>query len=318
MRRATPEARTDPGQSRRARRTRPRPGFPETRLPHSLARPARRRGPAALVVRPRRGRPGPPRHRGRRRRDQGHRRVPSRCWSRPPCSPPSTSRCTTSPWSPGTASASWPRPPWPACSPPRPRRAGRRTRPGDGRRLRARADRHERRTRRRPRRGARRRSKRPACTAANRNGAGQVVAAGAAATRWRSSPPSRRPRPGSSRCRWPARSTRRTWPRPSRRSPRSPAAITAGRPDPDPAVQPRRRGRRPRPEHAPAAGPAGHRAGALGPVHGDAGRDLGVTGDHRAAAGRHARRPGQARAQGRRRPRSSPSTPRRPGRRPRR
>ena len=109
-----------PEESRRARRTRSRPGFPEARLPDPLARPARRRGPAALVVGAGRGRPGPPRHRGRRRRDQGHRR-PSRCWSPPPCSPPSSCRCTTSAWSPGTASVSSPRPRWPGCSPPRPR-----------------------------------------------------------------------------------------------------------------------------------------------------------------------------------------------------
>ena len=45
---------------------------------------------------------------------------------------------------------------------------------------------------------------------------------------WRSSPPRHRPRPGSSRCRSPARSTPRTWPRPRRRSPRVAGGITAG------------------------------------------------------------------------------------------
>ena len=44
-------------------------------------------------------------------------------------------------------------------------------------------------------------------TPANMNGAGQIVAAGAARRAWRRSRPSRRPRRGSCRCRWPAPST---------------------------------------------------------------------------------------------------------------
>ncbi len=64
---------------------------------------------------------------------------------------------------------------------------------------------------------------------ANRNGAGQIVAAGAS-TGWTSSPPNRRPAPGSSGSRWPARSTRRTWRRPRPRWPRVAAGVTASAP----------------------------------------------------------------------------------------
>ena len=53
-------------------------------------------------------------------------------------------------------------------------------RPGDGRRLRARTDRHGRRPRRRPRTRCWPRSRPPGSSPANRNGAGQIVAAGSA------------------------------------------------------------------------------------------------------------------------------------------
>ena len=106
---------------------------------------------------------------------------------------------------------------------------------------------------------------------ANRNGAGQVVAAGLA-TRWPRSPRTRLRGPGW--CRWPspARSTPGSW-RPRRQAlGEHAAAVTPADPDHHAAVQRRRRrGDRRRGGAAPARRP-GHPARALGRLPGDAAR----------------------------------------------
>ena len=103
---------------------------------------------------------------------------------------------------------------------------------------------------------------------ANRNGAGQIVAAGAldALAKFAAEPPAR--------TRVIALQVAGAFHTPYM----APAETALGadrrrrhgrRPGPDPAVQPRRRRRRPRPRDAAAPGPPGHRAGPLGPVHAD-------------------------------------------------
>ena len=243
-----------------------KPGFLDP-----VARPARRRGPAALVVRARRRRPGAPRHPGRRRRDQGHRRTQpllvaaallaaeqlpmydvgagrraQRRRARPP--PPSPGCCRRGRGHARRASAAgrWPPP-------------ARSSRPA------------WRRARRRPGRGARR-DRAAGLYPANRNGAGQIVAAGALDAAGRSSPPSRRPGPGSSPLQV-AGAFHTPYMAPAEEAL---AAVAGGITVADPArillsnldgaaVD---HGR----EMLAAAGPPGHRAGALGPVHADAAR----------------------------------------------
>ena len=137
---------------------------------------------------------------------------------------------------------------------------------------------------------------------ANRNGAGQIVAAGAldgaGEARRRAAREGPRHRAAGRR----ARSTPRTWRRPRRRSPRVAAGITPA----DPTQILLSNAGRCRPsttagEMLQRLVAPGHRAGALGPVHAHPRRPRRHR-RHRAAAGRHPRRPGQARAQGRRRP----------------
>ena len=104
-------------------------------------------------------RPAPARHRGVRRGDQGHRGHPAagrrdRAAGRGPAGR-TRCRCRRTRRSPGTRSASWPRPRWPGCCPRTPRCALAAVR---GREMAAacalRADRDERRARRAARRGA--------------------------------------------------------------------------------------------------------------------------------------------------------------------
>ena len=170
---------------RRARHRRPRSRGPDPRLPDALAGGPHLRRPVRLAVRGRRHRPRPLRHRGRRRRRSATPQSPSRCWSRPGCSPPSSSsrtrptRSARSARSPATASAS------------STAAAGARVITAEQAMVLVRergnamaaaaaatADRHDRRPRRRPRRGARDASSAHGLTAANDNGPGQIVAAG--------------------------------------------------------------------------------------------------------------------------------------------
>ncbi len=240
-----------------------KPGFLD-----SMARARRRRGPPALVVRAVAAwtwstsapRPTPTRSRTPRR--------PSRCWSPRPCSPPSSCRCTTSPSPPGTASASSPRPRSPVSSRPRSR-----DRPSPGSAA--------------ARWPPPARSSRPACPPssaatptevlaaiddaglypANRNGAGQIVAAGSIAglDKLAAAPPAKArviPLQVAGAFHTPYMAP----------AEQALAAVAGGiirrAADQDPALQPRRRRRRPRPDHAAPPGQPGHRAGALGPVHG--------------------------------------------------
>ena len=127
------------------------------------------------------------------------------------------------------------------------------------------ADRHVRDARRRPRRGRRRASRPPGSTPANRNGAGQIVAAGAldALERLAENPPAgARVRPLRRRRRVPHRlhEARRGEAARVRRH------AHAGRPAADPAVERRRLGRHDGRRPDRAARPPGHPAGALGPV----------------------------------------------------
>ena len=210
---------------------------------------------------------------------------------------------TTCRWWPGTASARLRR------------RAGRRAharggdhlrrraRPRDGRRLRARADRHECRARRRPGRGGRPRSTRRGLYPANRNGAGQIVAAGSLArageVHHRSAGPGQGDRPAG------RRSVPHAVHGPGREGPgqRSRAASPPATPAPDPALQCRTV---PVSTTARRCSLAWSRR-STAPVRWDLCMhtlaDLGVTGVDRAATGRHAGRTGQAASS--RAPRSS-------------
>ena len=151
---------------------------------------------------------------------------------------------------------------------------------------------------------------------ANRNGAGQIVAAGALdrLEKLAADPPAGArviDAAGRRRVPHPVHGPGRAGPRRHRRR------HHPDRPGPAPAVQPGRRRGQPRPGHAAAPGPAGDRAGALGPVHGHPGRPRRDRGD-RAATGRHPRRPDQARTQGHRGAGDRhPQHPGRPARRPR-
>ena len=104
---------------------------------------------------------------------------------------------------------------------------------------------------------------------ANRNGAGQIVAAGSldALAKFAAEPPAK--------TRVIALQVAGAFHTPYMAPAEAALAAVAGgvtrrRPGPDPAVQPRRRRGQPRPRDAAAPGPPGHRAGALGPVHADA------------------------------------------------
>ena len=129
--------------------------------------------------------------------------------------------------------------------------------------------------------------------------------------------PSRRPGPGSSRCRWPARSTRRTWRRPSRRwrhrrraspSPTRPASCCPTWTAPPSTTAAR----------CCSAWSARSPRRCAGTCACGRCADLGVTGVIELPPGRHPGRAGQARAQGRRRPEIvTLNTPGRPARRPR-
>ena len=208
----------------RARRPRSRPGLTEARLPDPVARPTRRRGPAALVVRAGRTRPAAPRHRADADEIKDTARTQPLLVAAALLAaeqlPLTDVAAGVAGHSVGELGAAAHRR---GAHAGRRGHAGRGTRPGDGRRLRARTDRHGRGAGRRRGRGARRDRRRRAVP-------GQPQRRRPDRRRrrrspgWRSSPPRRRPGPGSSR--WPsrARSTPRTWRRPRRRWPRSPAA----------------------------------------------------------------------------------------------
>ena len=151
-------------------------------------------------------------------------------------------------------------------------------------------------------------------TAANENGAGQIVAAGTleqlAALRRGSAGEAR----GCARCRSPAPSTPSTWRRRSASSRRYARSISTHDPRTAADLQRRRPGRlHSGKEVLTRLVDPGEHPGALGPVHGRPWRELGVTARDRAAAGRHAHRPGQARPPRRRD--AGAQDPRRPRRR---
>ena len=83
------------------------------------------------------------------------------------------------------------------------------------------------------------------------------------------SPPTRRPRPGSSRCRWPAPSTPRHMSPAVEALERLVRRLRRQRPGRHAAVQRRRPGRRRRRRRARPPGHAGEQPGPLGPVHAD-------------------------------------------------
>ena len=124
-------------------------------------------------------------------------------------------------------------------------------------------------------------------TAANDNGAGQIVAAGTL-EQLAALQPTRPRAPGSARWRSPARSTPSTWRPPSRRSAGSPRAVSTHDPRTRLLSNARRcrRARRPRGPRPPRR--PGQQPGPLGPVHADDGRPRRHR-PARAAAGRHAR-----------------------------
>ena len=274
------------------------PGF----LAPWLELAGRRASGSTALVRRRRARPRRPRHDVRRRRRSATPRSPSRSSSPPACVaaaalfPAATTSTPRPVRSPGhcvgeiTAAAA-------RRGPHRRRRAGLRphARPGDGRGQRRHPDRHERGARRRPRRGAsptleRTASPRPTSTAPARS---------SPPARSSSSPPSRptrRPRPGSSPSRSPARST------PLHMAPAVEALA-------EPAARPHARRPRacpccPTPTAPAVADGAEVLARLVGQVSNPVRWDLcmetfaelGVTGLDRARARRHAGRPGQARA----------------------
>ena len=101
---------------------------------------------------------------------------------------------------------------------------------------------------------------------ANRNGAGQIVAAGAldALAKFAAEPPAK----ARVIALQVAGAFHTPYMAPAEQALAAVAGgVTVSRPGPDPAVEPGRRRGQPRPRDAAAPGPPGHRAGPLGPVH---------------------------------------------------